>query len=98
MTNASHSDYLISKNMQTVLDTYWSTLLRAVDGGNFHGVEAGVRISVMQAVDGVAQIFLKILNKRLAWTQDCYPLEKTHLCPLYTHTHTHITTGSTDIL
>lgn len=68
-----------------VLDTYWSTFLGAVDRGNFHGIEARVWISVMQAVDSVTQLSFKVLNQRLAWAQHCYPLEQTHLCLLYTH-------------
>ena len=72
-----------------VVDTYWPTFLGAVDGGNFHGVEARVWISVLQAVDSVTQISFKVLHQRLAWAQHRYPLEKTHLCLLCTHTHTH---------
>lgn len=60
---------------QNVLDTYWSTFLGAVDRGNFHGVEARVWISVMQAVDSVTQLSFKVLHQRLAWAQHCYPLE-----------------------
>lgn len=68
-----------------ILDAYWSTFLGTVDRGDFHGIEARVWIYVMQAVDSVTQFSLKILNQRLPWTQHCQPLEKTHLCLLYTH-------------
>lgn len=78
----------ICQNVLNVLDAYWSTFLGAVDRGDFHGVETSVWISLMQTVDSVTQVSLKVLNQRLAWSQHCYPLEKTHLCLLYTHTET----------
>lgn len=67
-------------------ETYRPTFLGAVDGDNFHGVEARIWIFVVQAVNSVTHISFKVLNQRLAWAQYCYPLEKTHLCFLYTRT------------
>lgn len=81
---------VICQKVLNVLDTYWSTFLGAVDRRNFHGVEARVWISLMQAVDSVTQLSFKVLNQRLAWAQHCHPLEQTHLCLLYTHTHINI--------
>lgn len=60
--------------------TYRFTLSGAVDRGDFHGVEARVWISVMQAMDSVAQLSLKVLNKGLARSEHCHSLEKTHFC------------------
>lgn len=67
--------------------SYRSTFLGTVDRGNVHGKEARVRISVMQAVDSVAQFPFQVLNQRLARPQQGCPLEQTHLCFLYTNRH-----------
>lgn len=68
--------------------SYRSTFLGTVDRGNVHGKEARVWISVMEAVDSVAQFPFQVLNQRLARAQQGCPLEQTHLCFLYTNRQT----------